>query len=138
MALFGGAYFSDKRVAFLVPFLALLLGDFILGLHDTMVYVYSGFALTVVIGFWIRKNMNIGRIAAAVVGSSVLFFIISNFGAWFTSGLYPMTIDGLMQAYVAAIPFFQNSLLGNIVFTALLFGGFAALQRNVPVLADNN
>jgi hypothetical protein len=138
MALFGGAYFSDRRVAFLVPFLALLLSDFILGLHDTMVYVYTGFALTVVIGFWIRNNMSIARVVLAVAGSSVLFFIISNFGAWFTSGLYPMTIDGLMQAYVAAIPFFQNSLLGNIVFTALLFGGFAALQRNVPVLAENN
>jgi hypothetical protein len=137
MALFGGAYFSDRRVAFLVPFLALLLSDFILGLHDTMVYVYTGFALTVVIGFWIRKNMNVARIAIAVVSSSVLFFIISNFGAWFTSGLYPMTVEGLMQAYVAAIPFFQNSLLGNIVFTALLFGGFAALQRNVPTLAEN-
>ena len=137
MALFGGACFSDKRVAFLVPFLAMLLSDFILGLHDTMVYVYAGFALTVVIGFWIRKNMNTGRIAVAVVGSSVLFFIISNFGAWFTSGLYPMTIEGLMQAYIAAIPFFQHSLLGNIAFAALLFGGFAFLQRKVPVLAEN-
>lgn len=137
MALFGGACFSDKRVAFLIPFLALLLSDFILGLHDTMIYVYAGFALTVVIGFWIRKNMNFGRIAVAVVGSSVLFFIISNLGAWFTSGLYPMTIEGLMQAYVAAIPFFQHSLLGNIVFTATLFSGFALLQRKVPVLAEN-
>ncbi len=137
MALFGGAYFSDKRVAFLVPFLALLLSDLLLGLHDTMVYVYAGFALTVVIGFWIGKNLKISRIALAAVGSSVLFFIITNFGAWFTSGSYPMTIDGLMQAYVAAIPFFQNSLLGNLVFTALLFGGYAALQRNVPALVDN-
>ena len=137
MALFGGAYFSDKRIAFLVPFLALLLSDFMLGLHDTMVYVYAGFALTVVIGFWLKTNMNIGRITLAVVGSSILFFIISNFGAWFTSGLYPMTLDGLMQAYVAAIPFFQNSLLGNLVFTALLFAGFAVLKRNVSVLAEN-
>ncbi len=137
MALFGGAYFSDKRVAFLVPFLALLLSDLLLGLHDTMVYVYAGFALTVVIGFWISKNLNISRIALAAVGSSVLFFMITNFGAWFTSGLYPMTVDGLMQAYIAAIPFFQNSLLGNLVFTALLFGGYAALQRNVPTLVDN-
>ncbi len=138
MALFGGAYFSDKRVAFLVPFLALLLSDFLLGLHDTMVYVYAGFAMTVVIGFWIRKNLNISRIALAAVGSSVLFFIVTNFGAWFTSGLYPMTTDGLMQAYIAAIPFFQNSLLGNLVFTALLFGGFAVLQRNVPMATENN
>ena len=137
MALFGGAYFSDKRVAFLVPFLALLLSDLLLGLHDTMVYVYAGFAMTVVIGFWISKNLNIGRIALAAVGASVLFFIVTNFGAWFTSGLYPMTIDGLMQAYVAAIPFFQNSLLGNVFFTALMFGGFALVQRNVPALSEN-
>lgn len=137
MALFGGAYFSDRRVAFLVPFLALLLSDLLLGLHDTMVYVYAGFALTVVIGFWIRQDMKMSRIAVAVVGSSVLFFIITNFGAWFTSGLYPMTAEGLIQAYMAAIPFFQNSLLGNAVFSALLFGGFAALQRNVPVLTEN-
>ena len=137
MALFGGAYFSDKRVAFLVPLLALLLSDLLLGLHDTMIYVYGGFALTVIIGFWIRKNLNISRVAIAAVGSSVLFFIVTNFGAWVTSGLYPMTTDGLMQAYVAAIPFFQNSLLGNLVFTALLFGGYAALQRNVSSLAKN-
>jgi hypothetical protein len=137
MALFGGAYFSDKRLAFLVPFLALLLGDLILGLHDTMLYVYGGFSLTVVIGFWVRKQLNIGRIAVAAVGASILFFLLTNFGVWLTSGMYPMTADGLMQAYIAGIPFFQNSLLGNLIFTALLFGGFAALQRNVPALSEN-
>lgn len=137
MALFGGAYFSDKRLAFLVPFLALLLGDLILGLHDTMLYVYGGFALTVVIGFWVRKQLNIGRIAVAAVGASILFFLLTNFGVWLTSGMYPMTADGLMQAYIAGIPFLQNSLLGNLIFTALLFGGFAALQRNVPALSEN-
>jgi hypothetical protein len=136
MALFGGAYFCDKRVAFLVPFLALLLSDMILGLHDTMVYVYAGFALTVMIGFWLSSRLNARRIAAAAVGSSVLFFIVTNFGAWLTSGLYPVTIDGLLQAYAAAIPFFQNSLLSNLVFTALLFGGYAVLQRNVHALAQ--
>jgi hypothetical protein len=137
MALFGGVYFSDKRVAFLVPFLALLLSDFLIGLHDTMIYVYAGFALTVVIGFWIRQKLNVSRIAFAVIVSSLLFFVISNFGAWLSSGLYPMTTDGLMQAYIAAIPFFQNSLLGNMVFATLLFGGFALLQRNIPGMAEN-
>jgi hypothetical protein len=137
MALFGGAYFSDRRVAFIVPFLALLLSDVLIGLHDTMVYVYAGFALTVVIGVWIGQKLNISRIAIAVLVSSGLFFVITNFGAWVTSGLYPMTAEGLLQAYIAAIPFFQNSLLGNLVFTALLFGGYALLQRNIPSLAEN-
>lgn len=138
MALFGGAYFADKRVAFLVPFLALLFSDLLLGLHDTMLYVYGGFALTVVIGFWIRNRLSAGHIAIAAVASSVLFFIITNFGVWLTSALYPMTFDGLVQAYVAAIPFFQNSLLGNLVFTTVLFGGFALLQRNVAALSANS
>jgi hypothetical protein len=137
MALFGGAYFADKRVAFLVPFLALLFSDLLLGLHDTMLYVYGGFALTVGIGFWVRNRLSAGRIAIAAVASSVLFFIITNFGVWLTSALYPMTFDGLVQAYVAAIPFFQNSLLGNLVFTTVLFGGFALLQRNVATLSEN-
>ena len=138
MALFGGAYFSDRRVAFIVPFLALLLSDVLIGLHDTMVYVYAGFALTVVIGVWIGQKLNISRIAIAVLVTSGLFFVITNFGAWVTSGLYPMTAEGLLQAYIAAIPFFQNSLLGNLVFTALLFGGYALLQKNVPALAENS
>lgn len=138
MALFGGAYFSDRRVAFLVPFLALMLSDLVLGLHDTMIYVYAAFALTVMIGFWVGKNTRITRVATAVVGSSLLFFMITNFGAWVTSGLYPMTAGGLMQAYVAGIPFLQNSMLGNLVFAALLFGGFAALQRKLPALAQNS
>lgn len=138
MALFGGAYFSDKRVAFIVPFLALLLSDLLIGLHDTMVYVYAGFALTVVTGFWIGRKLNISRIAIAVIASSVLFFVITNFGAWATSGLYPMNAEGLLQAYIAAIPFFQNSLMGNLVFTTLLFGGYALLQRNFPALAENS
>lgn len=138
MALFGGAFFTDRRVAFLVPLLALMLSDLVLGLHDTMVYVYGAFALTVVIGFWVGPNARVGRIAVAAVGSSMLFFLITNFGAWLTSGLYPITGQGLMQAYIAGIPFFQNSLLGNLVFTALMFGGFAVLQRKLPALAQHS
>jgi hypothetical protein len=115
-----------------------LLSDLLIGLHDTMVYVYAGFALTVVTGFWIGRKLNISRIAIAVIASSVLFFVITNFGAWATSGLYPMNAEGLLQAYIAAIPFFQNSLMGNLVFTTLLFGGYALLQRNFPALAENS
>lgn len=130
MALFGGAYFADKRMAFILPFLALFLSDLIIGFHDTMLFVYAGFALTVGMGIWMQKKMTVNRVAASAVGTTLLFFIITNFGAWMMSaGLYPMTSAGLMQAYVAGIPFLQNSLLGNLAFTAVMFGGFALLQR---------
>lgn len=129
MALFGGAYFADKRMAFIVPFLALLLSDLILGFHNTMLFVYAGFALTVFIGIKIQNSVTLSHVAVSAVGASVLFFLLTNFGAWATSGLYPISMSGLMQAYVAGIPFFQNSLLGNLVFTALIFGGYALVQH---------
>lgn len=137
MALFGGAYYADKRMAFIVPFLALFLSDLILGLHNSMIFVYAGFALTVAIGFLLKDRVTVTNTAFAVVASSVLFFLLTNFGAWMTSGLYLKSAEGLMQAYVAGIPFFQNSLLGNLVFAAVIFGGYQLLQKKVPVLKDS-
>ena len=134
MALFGGAYFADKKLAFMVPFAALLLSDLLLGLHNTMIFVYAGFALTVIIGFMIKDRVSVTNTAFAVLASSVLFFLLTNFGAWMTSPLYTKTAEGLMQAYAAGIPFFQNSLIGNLVFAAIIFGGYHLLQKNVAAL----
>ena len=136
MALFGGAYFADKRMAFIVPFLALFVSDLVLGLHNSMIFVYAGFALTVVIGFQLQKRVTLTNTAFAVVVSSVLFFLLTNFGAWMTSGLYAKSAAGLMQAYAAGIPFFQNSLLGNAVYAAVIFGGYHLLQKNITALKE--
>ncbi len=136
MALFGGAFYADKRLAFIVPFVALFLSDLILGLHGSMVFVYAGFALTVAIGFMLRNRVTVIDTAFAVMASSGLFFLLTNFGAWLTSSLYAKTAEGLMQAFVAGIPFFQNSLLGNLVYTALIFGGYVFLRKNISVLKE--
>ncbi len=136
MALFGGAYFADKRTAFIIPFVALFASDLILGLHNSMIFVYAGFALTVAIGFLLRNRVSMTNTAFAVVVSSVLFFLLTNFGAWMTSGLYAKTAAGLMQAYAAGIPFFQNSLLGNLAYVAVIFGGYHLLQGNISVLRE--
>jgi hypothetical protein len=137
MALFGGAYFADKRMAFIVPFVALFLSDLILGLHNSMIFVYAGFALTVAMGFLLQKRVTISNTAFAMVVSSVTFFLLTNFGAWMTSGLYAKTAGGLMQAYAAGIPFFQNSLLGNLIYAAVIFGGYRLLQNNVTSLRES-
>ena len=132
LALFGGAYFSDRRLAFAVPLVALLLTDLLLGLHDTMPFVYLGFVATVLIGFALRGRVRVLPVAAAAVLSSVLFFAITNFGVWMVGNLYPHDATGLLTAYVAAIPFFQNSLLGDFLYAGLLFGGMALAERYVP------
>jgi hypothetical protein len=134
MALFGGAYFADKRLAFIVPFVALFLSDLVLGLHNSMIFVYAGFALTVTIGFLLKDRINITNTAFAVVVSSVLFFLLTNFGAWMTSGLYAKSATGLVQAFVAGVPFFQNSLMGNMVYAAVIFGGYHLLRKNIAIL----
>ncbi len=134
MALFGGAYFADKRMAFIVPFAALFLSVLLLGLHNSMVFVYLGFAITVAIGFLLQNRVSVTNTAFAMLVSSVLFFLLTNFGVWMISRLYAKSAAGLMQAYVAGIRFFQNSLSGNLVFAAVIFAGYHLLKNNVSAL----
>src|SRR5215831_20776184 len=111
MALFGGAYFADKRLAFLVPLAALLLSDIVMGLYNQIPVVYGSFALIVCLGFWLQKRRTWLRVASATLVSSVLFFITTNFAVWAFGSLYPKTMKGLLACYVAAIPFFRHTLL---------------------------
>jgi hypothetical protein len=135
MALFAGAYLPDRRMALLIPLAAMLLSDLVIGLHASMLYVYAGVAVTVLIGAgMLRKNPSVMPAIAASLVSSVLFFLITNYGTWVTGVLYPQTAEGLMMAYTAGIPFFRNSILGDLFFTAILFGGFQALERWLPSL----
>ncbi len=138
LALFGGASFSDKRLAFLVPLAALFSSDLVLGLYSHMEFVYASFAMIVGIGLLLRKNRNVIAIGGAAVVSSVLFFAVTNFGTWATQSLYPHTFAGLVTCYAMAIPFFQNTLAGDLFFTALLFGGFVLLERSFPALRETS
>lgn len=134
IALFGGAHFANKKQAFLVPFAAMMLSDLILGFHSTMLPVYTSFALIVLIGFSLRDKTSAGRIVAASFASSVLFFVVTNFGTWAFQSLYPKTLEGLATCYAMALPFFQNTLLGDAIYVATLFGGFALLENRLPRL----
>ena len=138
VALFGGAYFSDRRLAFLVPLAALFLSDLVLGFYHHMEIVYASFALIVCIGLWLQKDRSALHIAGAALASSVLFFVLTNFAVWAEGSLYPMTLDGLIACYVAAIPFFRNMLLGDVLYTVLLFGGFALLERRFSMLHESS
>lgn len=132
MALFGGAHFADKRWAFFVPLAALFLSDLVIGLHPLLPVVYGSFAMIVWIGLQLRTRRRLLPIAGATLASSVLFFVVTNFGVWGLGSLYPRTAEGLIACYVAAIPFFRNTLLGDAVYTAALFSGLALLERYFP------
>lgn len=134
MALFAGAYVASVRLAFLIPLAAMLLSDLVLGFHAGVVLVYVCMGVTVAIGMQLRKRLRVLPIGLAALTSSVLFFVVTNFGVWVAQGMYPMNFEGLVACYVAAIPFFQNSLLGNAFYTTVLFGGFALIAHYSPRL----
>lgn len=138
VALFGGAYVADRRLAFLLPLLALLLSDLVLGfivygyglVYSGMAFVYASVALITALGIWqLQRRATATRIATCAVGSASLFFVVTNFGAWLTSGLYPHSASGLLACYLAGLPFFHYTLAGALAYTALLFGGWALARR---------
>ena len=132
MALFGGAYFDKKYLAFAVPLTAMFLSDLIIGFHPGMYAVYLSFIFIVMIGMTLRDKKKIGNIILASVSASVLFFIITNFALWLTGNLYPKTALGLAACFTAAIPFFHYTLLGDLFFAGVLFGAFELLKVKFP------
>jgi hypothetical protein len=136
MALFSGAYLGRRGLAFAAPLAAMLLSDLVLGFYHGQATVYFSVAVIVVIGMAALQRVSMLRIGAAAVASSVSFFVITNFGMWLFSGIYPHTSSGLAACYVAAIPFFQNTLAGDLFYTALLFGGFTLAEQVAPRLRE--
>jgi len=134
MALFSGAYLGRKALAFAAPLGALLLSDVVLGFYHGQATVYFSVALIVMIGMVALSRVSPLRVGAAAILSSVLFFVVTNFGMWLFSGFYPHTIAGLETCYVAAIPFFQNTIAGDLFYATLLFGGFRVAELLVPAL----
>ena len=128
IALFGGTYLS-RRWAILLPWAAIALSDLVLGWHRTIPFTWGAVLLTGFLAWWLRARPSTGRIVTASLAGSCLFFVVTNFGVWMVGGLYPQTLEGLRQCYVAAIPFFRNSIAGDLVYTAALFGGYAVWRR---------
>jgi hypothetical protein len=136
MALFGGATFRNRALAFMVPLASLFVSDLVIGLHSLMWAVYGAFALMVVMGGWLRGRRRFLPIAGTSLAGSLLFFLITNWAVWLSGMTYPKTIAGLLACYVAAIPFFGNTIAGDAFYAAMLFGGFALLERRVPALRE--
>ncbi len=131
IALFGGVYF-DKRFAPILPLAALLISDFFLGFYPGIEFVYASFIVSVGIGMWLKTRKSVLMIAGVTVANSVLFFLISNFGVWSVELLYPKTLVGLGECYIAALPFFRNTLLGDVFYVTVLFGVYEYAMKYLP------
>ena len=130
IGLFAGA-FAGRRHSWMVAFGALLASDVVLGFYHpvSMFWNYLAFAACLLLGSgWLLRSRTFGRIAGAVLASAATFFLLSNFGMW-ASGYYPRTWAGLVECYLAAVPFFRNTLASDVLYSAVLFGGHALLSR---------
>jgi hypothetical protein len=136
IALFGGANFADRRAGFLVPLSAMFLSDIVLGFSSLTPVVYASFALIVSLGFWLGPRRTPGPITTGAVLGALIFFILTNLGVWGFTTLYPKTLGGLVECYVAAIPFFWNTLLSDLGYSALLFGGLSFAQKRWPSVGE--
>ncbi len=134
MALFSGAVLKDRRLAFLFPLVALFAGDLFIRLYKLMFIVYASFLINVAIGLWLRDCRTIARIILATLVGSIQFFLITNFSVWQFLGGFPHTVAGLCACYFAGVPFFWNTLSGDAIYAALLFGSFALAERFLPAL----
>jgi hypothetical protein len=128
IALFGGAYFTDRRLAFIVPLAAMFLTDLIIGLHGLIPVVYGCIAASVMLGFGLRNKVSILRVAGCGIAGSLLFYVVVSFAEWMM-GDTDYCRAGIVSCYVAAIPFLKGWLAGTLVWSALLFGGFEVLRR---------
>lgn len=124
LALFGGSHLPPRQT-FLVPLVSLLISDyFISGFYgQTMYYVYGSFLLISLIGFCLRSRRSLPNIFISIILSSFLFFIITNFGVWVSpTSWYSRDFKGLIESYVAALPFYRNTALSDFFYTSLFFG----------------
>ncbi len=134
IALFGGAYL-DRRLAFIVPLLAMLISDAFIGFYSGFYWVYGAFIVIGFIGLWLRNKMDepagkkILFIGSSALVSSVIFFLITNFAFLYPPTMYPHTFDGIIASYAAGIPFFRNTLAGDLIYTAMMFGVYELVTK---------
>jgi len=143
MAMFGGAYFSDKVKAYTVPLITLFVSDLVVNyayyqkivlFYDGAFWVYLSFILMVLVGTFIKKA-NFTNVLIASVVTVFIHWIVSDIGAvLMVDSMYPRSFAGYLQALIGAIPFERNLLVSNLVYGLLMFGGFEYAKTKFPAL----
>lgn len=138
LALFSGVFFRDKFMAILTPLAVLMISDLFLGWHDTMLFVYGSFLLMVLIGRSMQSHNSVGIVAGGGIAGAMLFFVVTNFGVWLSGTMYPKTWEGLMAAYIAAIPFLHYMIISTLLYSAVFFGLFIWAEKWFPAIREDH
>jgi hypothetical protein len=124
LALFSGARYGLKK-AFFITLVTMLATDIFLGLHTTMWATYGVFFVTILLGNVFLKKRNVLRVCGVTLFSSFLFYFVTNFAVWASPQfMYPKTLHGLIECYVMGLPFFRNTVAGDLMYSGMFFGGY--------------
>ena len=126
MAFLGGMYLKGRQAVW-VPLALMVISDLIIGFYPMMVLTWGSIVLISVLGLWLKERKNFVTILGGSIASAVIFFIVSNFGAWLS--LYPHTMNGLQQCYILAVPFFRSTLVSTAVYSLVFYVGYEWLLK---------
>jgi hypothetical protein len=131
MALFCGATIRDKKLAFLIPLTTIILTDAVLGFYEGIWVVYAALLAITFLGFVLQNRLKVIPVLLGSLGTSLIFYLVTNFALFYPTWMYPHSMEGITASYTAAIPFFRNALIGDLIFSGILFGSYALLSRSV-------
>ena len=147
MILFAAVHFQNKYQAVIISLSVLWLSDLYINNWGQYANYYNEFVLfsspfnyiayllIALVSVKIFKDtITIKKVFSSSLLIGVIFFIVSNFGVWLGGTMYPLTLEGLVTCYIAAIPFFRATLASNILFSFILFGGYYILQKEASFL----
>jgi len=153
IGLFGAAYFSKKSWALIIPFAALFISDLLVNnilypifypefytgfklMSAGWYWMYGAFALIIGLGLLTLKQVKPLSLIGTGIGASIIFFLVTNFGHWVAyPAMYGSTPVGLLASYTAGIPFFWNTVAGDLFYIGVMFGSFEFLKNRYPNLA---
>jgi len=129
IAIFAGVYLNKKQ-ALIVPLLLMVLSDIFLGMHNVVIFTWGSFILVTLLGVWAKNHKTVRAIVSVSIVSSVLFYMITNFGVW-AMGWYPHTAKGLLDCYILGLPFLRNFGAATLIYTIVFFGAYELIARRV-------
>jgi hypothetical protein len=129
-ALFASFLFGAV-IAATLPVAAMAIGDYVTGTYDwhLMVVVYAALCLPVFFGPYVRAHRSAIRIGVSTLAASVLFFVTTNYAVWLFGSWYTPDVRGLLECYASALAFFRNTVMGDLFWSAILFGGYAVVKQ---------
>lgn len=129
IAIFAGVYLNKKQ-ALIVPLLLMVLSDIFLGMHNVVIFTWGSFVLVTLLGVWAKNHKTFKAVTSTSIVSSVLFYLITNFGVWIM-GWYPQTAKGLLDCYILGLPFLRTFTVATLVYVAVFFGVYELIAHSV-------